>query len=72
MATANPRVIVDGDGHVVEDMPAIMNFMLPPYREKYTLSNPFPPLDHLHSTNLHDLPPRLLSECGSGRVDQIS
>ena len=54
------HTIIDGDGHVIEDTKAIVEFMPPVYREKYDTHpffNPFPPLDHLHSSNLHDFPP---------------
>jgi predicted TIM-barrel fold metal-dependent hydrolase len=63
MAAPNLK-IVDGDGHVIEDNSAIINLMPSPYREKYRLSNPFPPLDHLHSANLHDLPPGSFQQVG--------
>src|SRR5919108_4707529 len=56
----NGHTIIDGDGHVIEDTKAIVEFMPESYREKYDTHpffNPFPPLDHLHSSNLHDFPP---------------
>src|ERR1700754_3732512 len=56
----NGHTIIDGDGHVIEDTKAIVEFMPPAYRDKYDTHrffNPFPPLDHLHSSNLHDLQP---------------
>lgn len=54
----NGHTIVDGDGHVVEDLDAIVELMPKPYRDKAHSRrfDPFPPLDHLHSANLHDLP----------------
>ncbi len=66
MEAKNNRIIVDGDGHVVEDMTAIVNLMPAPYQEKYKLRpfDPFPPLDHLHSANLHDLPPGAFARVG--------
>lgn len=66
METINREIIIDGDGHVVEDLSAIVDHMPPPYREK-ALSrsfDPFPPLDHLHSSNLHDLPPGSFARVG--------
>ncbi|MGH7774144.1 MAG: amidohydrolase family protein, partial [Candidatus Binatia bacterium] len=59
MASASHEMIIDGDGHVFEDMAAIIDLMPGPYQEKYRERpfDPFPPLDHLHSANLHDLPP---------------
>src|SRR5438046_9975192 len=63
------HTIIDGDGHVIEDTRAIVEFMPRPYREKYdthTFFNPFPPLDHLHSSNLHEFPPRAFNKVGPG------
>ena len=66
MATMKREIVIDGDGHVVEDMSAIMELMPRPYREKYKERSfdPFPPLDHLHSANLHDLPPGSFARVG--------
>ncbi len=64
MATTNTGIIIDGDGHIVEDLAAIMDRMPSPYRQKYRLKDPFPPLDHLHSANLHDLPPGSFQKVG--------
>jgi uncharacterized protein len=65
MAT-NGQLIIDGDGHVVEDMNAISSLMPERYKKKYgqRLFDPFPPLDHLHSCNLHDLPPGSFAQVG--------
>jgi uncharacterized protein len=63
----NGHTIVDGDGHVIEDTKALMEFMPRAYREKYdthSFFNPFPPLDHLHSANLHDFPPGAFNKVG--------
>ncbi|MBI2986795.1 MAG: amidohydrolase family protein [Deltaproteobacteria bacterium] len=63
----NPQIIIDGDGHVVEDPKAIVELMPRPYRDKYqthTFFDPFPPLDHLHSANLHDFPPGAFRRAG--------
>jgi hypothetical protein len=67
MAAANLEVIVDGDGHIVEDLAAIANLMPRPYRDKYRdrAFDPFPPLDHLHSANLHELPPGSFPQVGA-------
>lgn len=67
METMNPEIVIDGDGHVVEDLPAIVELMPRPYRDKYrthTFFDPFPPLDHLHSANLHDFPPGAFANVG--------
>ncbi len=63
MATTDVKII-DGDGHIVEDIPAIMDVMPPPYKEKYRRRDPFPPLDHLHTSYLHDLPPGAFPQVG--------
>ena len=67
------QTIIDGDGHVIEDTKAIVEFMPQPYREKYDTHpffNPFPPLDHLHSSNLHDFQPGAFNKVGpDGWVD---
>ena len=67
------HTIIDGDGHVIEDCQAIINFMPQAYRDKYdthSFFNPFPPLDHLHSSNLHDFQPGAFNKVGpDGWVD---
>ena len=69
----NGHTIIDGDGHVIEDCQAIINYMPQPYRDKYethSFFNPFPPLDHLHSANLHDFQPGAFNRVGpDGWVD---
>jgi uncharacterized protein len=69
----NGHTIIDGDGHVIEDCQAIINFMPKSYRDKYethSFFNPFPPLDHLHSANLHDFQPGAFNKVGpDGWVD---
>ena len=67
MAASNSYIIIDGDGHVIEDLKAIMELMPRPYRDKYdthSFFNPFPPLDHLHSSNLHDFQPGAFNKVG--------
>lgn len=66
MAGTNSEIIIDGDGHVVEDLDAIIELMPRSYREKNKVRafDPFPPLDHLHSSNLHDLPPGAFAKVG--------
>jgi hypothetical protein len=67
------HTIIDGDGHVIEDTKAIINYMPQSYRDKYETHpffNPFPPLDHLHSANMHDFPPGAFNKVGpAGWVD---
>ena len=67
MMAFNGHTVIDGDGHVIEDTRAIVEFMPIAYREKYdthSFFNPFPPLDHLHSSNLHDFPPGAFNQVG--------
>ncbi len=49
MATIDVKII-DGDGHIVEDISAIIGLMPSPYKEIYRGCDPDPPLDHLHSS----------------------
>ena len=61
MATSfNGKRIIDGDGHVMEDITAIWKLMPPDYVGKSFSDirgkSPFPPLDHLHSANRHFTP----------------
>src|SRR6266705_1889129 len=44
--------IIDGDGHVVEDITTIWKYM----PEDYGGRSPFPPIDHLHTANRHFTP----------------
>ena len=37
--------IIDADGHVIEDLEAIMELMPDPYTQKSRIRDPFPPLD---------------------------
>lgn len=55
MTTGNLERIIDGDGHVMEDLPAIIERMDPSLRSP-VFRDPFPPLDHLHGANKHFLP----------------
>lgn len=50
--------VIDGDGHVMEDWDAVLAHMPKPYRDSGRFRGRlFPPLDHLHSANLHELVP---------------
>ena len=54
MATANIERLIDGDGHVMEDLPAIVARLPEGYRgESFVGRDPFPQTDHLHSSNKH-------------------
>ncbi len=55
MATQHLEKIIDGDGHVMEDIQGIVSHMSPEFRSD-VFRDPFPPLDHLHSANKHTLP----------------
>jgi predicted TIM-barrel fold metal-dependent hydrolase len=50
--------VVDADGHVMEDWDSLLEFMPDPYKKSGRFKGRiFPPLDHLHSANLHELVP---------------
>ncbi len=58
MATRVATRIVDGDGHIQEDIPGIIAHMASPYREvAERRGNIFPPLDHLHDGRTVETPP---------------
>ncbi len=51
--------IIDGDGHIMEDEPAIIARMEPAYRRIVEQTGLiFPPLDHLHAGRAVETPPR--------------
>jgi uncharacterized protein len=59
--------VVDGDGHVMEDWDAILEYMPDAYRTSSRFKGGgrlFPPLDHLHSGNLHELVPGAFKQVG--------
>ena len=50
--------VVDGDGHVMEDWDALLQYMPEPYIKSGRFKGRiFPPLDHLHSATLYQLVP---------------
>ena len=51
MATTNLEVILDGDGHILEDNEAILKFLPSAWRDAGAIhaATLWPPLDHLHS-----------------------
>ena len=50
--------VVDGDGHVMEDWDALLQYMPEPYIKSGRFKGRiFPPLDHLHSASLYQLVP---------------
>ena len=60
MSRATEHKIIDGDGHVVEDIATIWNYMPQEYVGKSFSDmrgrSPFPPIDHLHNANRHFTP----------------
>src|ERR1041385_6122967 len=66
------RRIIDGDGHVMEDIAAIWKLMPPDYVGKSFSDirgkSPFPPIDHLHSANRHFTPRASAREHGHDAV----
>jgi len=57
MAVQIATRIIDGDGHLLEDLDAIRELMPSPYREM-AHAGIFPPLDHVHSAKAMDTPPQ--------------
>src|SRR5687767_7074530 len=58
MAMRVATKIVDGDGHLQEDIPGIVSHMASPYREiAQRRGTIFPPLDHLHDGRAVETPP---------------
>lgn len=54
----NAIPVVDGDGHVMEDWDALLQYMPEPYIKSGRFKGRiFPPLDHLHSATLYQLVP---------------
>src|SRR4051794_14155187 len=58
MATRVATKIIDGDGHIQEDVAGIIAHMASPYREVAERRGTiFPPLDHLHDGRTVETPP---------------
>ena len=69
MSTANLERIIDGDGHIMEDLVGIVSYMPEEFRGKSfaggeRVRSPFPPIDHLHSANRHVTPPGSFANVG--------
>ncbi len=60
MATQVATRVVDGDGHIIEDMEAIAAYLPPAYRDTVGKRGDqlFPPLDHLHAGRAVETPPQ--------------
>ncbi len=56
MTTETLDRVIDADGHVMEDIPALVSYLPPEYTTARNGRTPFPPLDHLHSANQHSVP----------------
>jgi len=56
MANATKPRVIDGDGHVMEDIAALVSYLPPEYTSARNGRTPFPPLDHLHAANQHQTP----------------
>ena len=67
MVAIDLETIIDADGHLFEDPVAISSFMPKGYRERgpFDLMKLFPPLDHLHSSALIQLPPGSFERTGT-------
>src|SRR5579862_6369366 len=58
MATAVATRVVDGDGHIIEDMAGIAAHLPASYQTAIKRTgNLFPPLDHLHDGRAVETPP---------------
>src|SRR5919198_6287519 len=59
-ASSNCSRVIDGDGHVMEDIAAIWKYLPQEYVGNSFSDirgrSPFPPIDHLHSANRHITP----------------
>ena len=68
MSTAARHQIIDGDGHVVEDISTIWKYMPQEYVGRSFSDargrSPFPPIDHLHSANRHFTPKGAFANVG--------
>jgi uncharacterized protein len=68
MSTATQQKIIDGDGHVVEDIASIVKYMPEEYVGRSFSEargkNPFPPIDHLHTANRHFTPKGAFANVG--------
>ena len=68
MSTATAHKIIDGDGHVVEDIASIVKYMPEEYVGRSFSEargkNPFPPIDHLHTANRHYTPKGAFANVG--------
>ncbi|MCY4440625.1 MAG: hypothetical protein OXE53_10520, partial [Deltaproteobacteria bacterium] len=61
----NHMDVIDGDGHVMEDWEALLEYMPAAYHDRFRgKGRLFPPLDHLHSATLYDLVPGAFRQVG--------
>jgi len=71
----NGQPIIDGDGHVMEDIPSIWKYMPEEYVGKSFSDirgrSPFPPIDHLHSANRHFTPGGAFANVGRDGWEQF-
>ena len=73
---SSEQKIIDGDGHVVEDLASIVKYMPQEYVSRSFSEargkNPFPPIDHLHSANRHITPPGAFANVGREGWELVS
>ncbi len=73
--SSNSKRIIDGDGHVMEDIAAIWKYMPPEYVGRSFSDirgkSPFPPIDHLHSANRHFTPHGAFANVGPEGWEQF-
>jgi predicted TIM-barrel fold metal-dependent hydrolase len=67
MTTVDLETIIDGDGHVFEDPQAIWEHMPENFKAqgKFQLGRLFPPLDHLHHSQINEQPPGSFEQTGA-------
>lgn len=67
MVAVDLETIIDADGHLFEDAEGISAFMPAGYKERgpFDLMKLFPPLDHLHSASMFELPPGSFERSGT-------
>ena len=68
MTPATENKIIDGDGHVVEDIATIWKYLPEDYVGRSFSDargrSPFPPIDHLHTANRHFTPKGAFANVG--------
>ncbi|MEE8518952.1 MAG: hypothetical protein V3S98_07490, partial [Dehalococcoidia bacterium] len=66
MTTVDLETIIDGDGHVFEDSEGIWDKMPANFKAQgpFQMGRLFPPLDHLHASQINRQPPGSFEQTG--------